>query len=49
LHHANPEKVEQLAAAASELAEKWGVGDQEIVADDVEDVEGIDEALVDVD
>jgi hypothetical protein len=41
--------VEQLAAAATELAEKWGVGDQEIVSDDVEDVEDLDEALVDVD
>ena len=36
-------------AAATELAEKWGVGDQEIVSDDVEDVEDLDEALVDVD
>ena len=49
LHQADPEKVEQLAAAATELAEKWGVGDQEIVSDDVEDVEDLDEALVDVD
>jgi hypothetical protein len=53
LHEANPERIEQLAAAASALAERWGGAPA--VADDFEDVEvaevvdGVDESLVDVD
>jgi len=44
----DPEKVERLAAAATELAEKWEGGK---AVDETEglDLEAIDEALVDVD
>jgi hypothetical protein len=44
-HEAGPEELERLAAAATQLAEKWG-GE---TSDDVEDVEDVDDALVDVD
>jgi len=43
-HEAGPEGLERLAAAAAQLAEKWG-GEES----DVEDVEDVDDALVDVD
>ena len=43
VHAANPEKLEELAARATALAEKWG-GEE----DDVEVVE-LDEDLVDLD
>lgn len=48
LLEANPEQVERLAAAATELAEKWEGGKpvEEVV---LEDVEEIDDALVDID
>jgi hypothetical protein len=44
-HEAGPEQLERLAAAAGQLAEKWGGEESEV--EDVEDVE--DDALVDVD
>ena len=44
LHDASPEKLERLAAAATELAEKWGGKDAS--AEDL-DVDGLDEELVD--
>ena len=44
---ASPEKVEELAARATELAEKWG-GEEDDDFGEVE-VEEVDEALVDVD
>jgi hypothetical protein len=53
LHEAGPELLERLAAAATELAEKWG-GEQDS-ADDLdeaaeeEDVEVEDDDLVDAD
>lgn len=48
LQEANPEEVERLAAAATDLAEKWE-GGKPIEEDVLVDVEEIDEALVDVD
>ncbi len=41
VHGGNPEKVEELSARASELAEKWG-GD-EVSADDFTEADEIDE------
>jgi len=57
LHEADPEQLERLAGAATELAEKWGgENEQDLAADDVEDVEDAvvaqdaeDEALIDAD
>jgi Domain of unknown function (DUF6457) len=50
LHEANPDQLERLAAAATELAERWGGETEDTdVAEDVEDAEDLDEALVDVD
>jgi hypothetical protein len=43
-HEAGAEGLERLAAAATQLAEKWG-GEES----DVDDVEDVDDALVDVD
>ena len=43
-HGASPEKVEELAARATTLAERWD-GKQDVSADDFDD---IDEELVDV-
>ena len=44
-HEAGPEALERLAAAATQLAEKWG-GEES----DVEDVEDVDvEAMTDID
>jgi hypothetical protein len=48
VHGANPEMVERLAAAATDLAEKWDGGQQTDETEGLEDLEGID-ALVDVD
>jgi len=49
LQEANPEQLEQLAAVATELAERWGGEDKDLdVDDEVEEAE-IDEELVDVD
>lgn len=50
LHEANPEKLEELAARASALAESWGGASDDDDVDvpvDSEDIE-IDEQLVDV-
>lgn len=50
LHEANPEKLEELAARASALAESWGGGSDDVDVDvpvDSEEIE-IDEELVDV-
>src|SRR4051794_17165353 len=50
LHGANPEKLEELAARASALAESWGGGSDDVDVDvpvDSEEIE-IDEELVDV-
>jgi Domain of unknown function (DUF6457) len=50
LHDANPERLEGLAAAATELAQKWDREDAEPDEPDVAiDLEGLDETLVDVD
>ncbi len=48
LQGAGPEKVERLAAAATELAEKWGGAQSSSAIDDVEDVDE-DEVLAEVD
>jgi hypothetical protein len=41
MHEAGPERLERLAGAAIELAEKWGGEDeQDLEDDDLEDVEG---------
>ena len=49
-HEADPDRLEALAAAATELAEKWG-GDDTDVPDvtDAEVLEGLDDDLVDAD
>jgi len=50
VHEANPEKLEELAARASALAESWGGASDDDDVDvqvDSEDIE-IDEELVDV-
>ena len=45
----SPEKVEELAARATELAEKWG-GEKADELEEIEvEVEDVDDALVDVD
>lgn len=45
----SPEKIEELAARATELAEKWGgENDEEDLEVDVDEVE-VDDELVDVD
>jgi hypothetical protein len=50
LHEANPDQLERLAAAATELAERWGGGDKDTEdPEDLEDAEGLDDELVDVD
>jgi hypothetical protein len=48
LQEANPEQLEQLAAVATELAERWGGEEKDLDVDEVEEAE-IDEELVDVD
>jgi len=48
-HDASPERLEELAAAVTSLAEGWD-GKQETSADDFDDIEDADdEELVDVD
>jgi len=49
-HEANPERLEALAAAASELAEKWSAQEEDDDSADFED-DGVadDEAYADVD
>jgi hypothetical protein len=51
VHEANPDQLERLAAAATELAERWGHEDKDDDADDddVEEAEGLDDELVDID
>ena len=51
LHEANPDQLERLAAAATELAERWGREDKDDDddVDDVEEAEGLDDELVDID
>jgi hypothetical protein len=51
MHEAGPERLERLAGAAIELAEKWGGEDeQDLEADDLEGVESVeDEDLVEAD
>ena len=45
----SPEKIEELAARATELAEKWG-GEKADELDEIEvEVEDVDDALVDAD
>ncbi len=50
-HEADPDRLEALAAAATELAEKWGGGDDAEVSDVADDavLEGLDDDLVDAD
>ncbi len=48
LAKADPEEVERLAAAATELAEKWD-GGKPAEEDELENLADIDEALVDID
>jgi len=49
LQEADPEQLERLAATATELAEKWGGGDRDTDdPEDLEETEGLDEELVDV-
>jgi len=50
LMEANPEQLERLAATATELAERWGGEEKELDdPEDLEEAEGLDEELVDVD
>jgi hypothetical protein len=55
-HEADPDRLEALAAAATELAEKWGGDDADDADDtdvpdvtDAEVLEGLDDDLVDAD
>ena len=48
LAKADPEEVERLAAAATELAEKWD-GGKPVEVEVLDNLEDIDEALVDID
>ena len=51
IHEADPERLERLAGAAIELAEKWGGEDEvDVVAEDVENIGDVeDDDLVDAD
>lgn len=49
LQGADPEKVERLAAAATQLAEKWGAANASDPSEDVEDLDEVEEVLAEAD